>query len=131
MWGPKAEGLKRAERWSSSMLLFRRTRKEKEEPKVEGGKPPGKAPSPPSPAAPKVESKPVPLTVAPAPALRVSAPAPAPPVVTAAPPPRLPEKTPVVSVRPRAERGPFGVCFVCGSVLEGRMCPTCRIAWLE
>jgi hypothetical protein len=35
------------------------------------------------------------------------------------------------ATRPAGERGPFGVCFVCGTPLEGRLCPTCKMSWVE
>jgi len=54
-------------------------------------------------------------------------PMPAPP----AGPPPLPEKAPAESSQLVTERGPFGVCFVCGTPLEGRLCPTCRMSWVE
>jgi len=46
-------------------------------------------------------------------------------------PPPLPEKAPAESSQLVTERGPFGVCFVCGTPLEGRLCPTCRMSWVE
>jgi hypothetical protein len=101
------------------MALFRRLRRDKEEPSG----PPSSSPeteTPPSPAAaPTLEPSPA----ASGPAVTESpAETPLPPA-----PPPLPEKAPVTVSEPLA----FSHCFVCGSPLEGHACPTCRLEWVE
>jgi len=98
------------------MSLFRRFRRDKED---EGG---AEEPVPvdPSPA----EEAPVDTSPAPVAA------APAVPEPTRIPPP-LPDRPAAPSPSAPSSVDRLPKCFVCGTVLEGRTCPTCRMTWVE
>ncbi len=98
------------------MPLFRRKQQGKEEPASEprtGSPASGRSRRTGGPKAPS--AGPVAATVSPA--------------VTAAPPP-LPAPPPPLA--PTLETPPdYSECFVCGSNLEGKTCPKCRMTWTE
>jgi type IV secretory pathway VirB10-like protein len=103
------------------MSLFRRRRdKEDDGPEPASAESAGGTPaeSPGQPPLPAVTAK------APAP----EAPLPPPP---ASGPPPLPDRAPTPPVAEAAERSRYGICFVCGTPLEGRSCPTCKMSWVE
>ena len=105
------------------MSLFRRFRRDKEE-APETAEP---SPSEPAPTAEEpVESPSAPV---------VETPAPAKPASEAPGPGRIPPPLPDRPSEPSASAAPpldaRSKCFVCGTSLEGRTCPTCRMTWVE
>jgi len=105
------------------MALFRRFRREKEE------APETEEPSP---------TEPAPDTEAPAETPSVPAVEESPPVKTVPEvpgpgriPPPLPDRPTEPSAPAAAPLDARSKCFVCGTPLEGRTCPTCRMTWVE
>jgi len=98
------------------MSLFRRFRRDKED--EAGTEEP--LPIEPSPAEGEAnESTPEPI-----------APVPVTPEPTRIPPP-LPDRPAEPSPPTSSSVARLPKCFVCGTALEGRTCPTCRMTWVE
>jgi len=107
------------------MSLFRRFRREKEsEPTTE----PSESDENPS---PEVEATPEPAEPTVPAGETPSEPTPPMPSGPQIPPP-LPDR-PAAPVPPLSVPSPDALskCFICGSVLTGRTCPTCRMTWVE
>jgi hypothetical protein len=105
------------------MLLFRRFRREKEEPPETSEA----VPTEPAPAAEEpLDIAPTPVETSPKSGTsdpEVSGPARIPPPLPDRPAEPSPSAAPVLDARSK--------CFVCGTPLEGRTCPTCRMTWVE
>jgi hypothetical protein len=87
-------------------------------------------PEGPEPVAPEVAPAPAPEPI-PTVSPTVPAPAPVAPPAPTGPPPPLPRAEAPTAVARPVTPVPFSLCFVCGTPLEGKHCPKCKMTWVE
>ncbi|MCI4360698.1 MAG: hypothetical protein L3J91_03270 [Thermoplasmata archaeon] len=100
-----------------------------------GRSPDAPPPTAPSPAVPSAIATAPPTPQAPPNPPALSAPpphaAPPPPGQPAAPPPPLPEADREAATSSLSHHRATATCFVCGTLMQGTYCPTCRMDWNE